>query len=106
MDPCIKREEWSQAEDFKIIELYTKYGSKWSEISKRLSGRPENQIKNRFYSYIHKNYDILIKDKGAIHTKEQTPDLSNYNKSEMVEEKSVSANFIYIPTMTESRKDS
>jgi hypothetical protein len=72
LDPSIKREEWSQAEDYKIIELYTKFGSRWSEISKGLPGRPENRIKNRFYSYIQKNYDILIKDEGAIHTHELT----------------------------------
>lgn len=65
LDPSIKKEEWSQAEDLKIIELYTKYGSKWSEISKGLFGRPENRIKNRFYSFIQKNYDIVVKDESS-----------------------------------------
>ena len=61
LDPKIKREDWSDKEDIKIIELYTEIGSKWSEISKKLPGRPENKIKNRFYSYIQKNYDIKYK---------------------------------------------
>jgi len=50
LDPKIKQEEWSDEEDRKIIELYCLIGRKWSEISKHLSGRPENKIKNRFYS--------------------------------------------------------
>jgi hypothetical protein len=33
-------------------------GSKWSEIAKKLPGRPENRIKNRFYSYIKRVYNI------------------------------------------------
>ena len=40
------------------MELYCKIGSKWSEISKHIPGRPENKIKNRFYSYIKKNYNF------------------------------------------------
>lgn len=41
-----------------ILQYYSEVGSRWSEISKRLPGRPENKIKNRFYSFIQKNYDI------------------------------------------------
>lgn len=62
LDPRIKKEEWSEEEDRKVLELYSKIGSKWSEISKHLPGRPENKIKNRFYSFIQKNYDIRFKE--------------------------------------------
>ena len=40
-------------------------GSKWCEISKCLPGRPENRIKNRFYSYIQKNYDFKIREEES-----------------------------------------
>ena len=40
------------------MKYYSEVGSRWSEISKKLPGRPENKIKNRFYSFIQKNYDI------------------------------------------------
>ena len=40
LDPKIKKEEWSDEEDRKIIELYCLIGRKWSEISKQLPGRP------------------------------------------------------------------
>lgn len=62
LDPKIKKEEWTEEEDRKILELYSSIGSKWSEISKHLPGRPENKIKNRFYSYIQKNYEISFRE--------------------------------------------
>lgn len=56
LDPKIKKEEWTEDEDLLLIQLYSEYGSRWSEIAKKLPGRPENRIKNRFYSYIKRNY--------------------------------------------------
>ena len=32
-------------------------GSKWSVIGEKLIGRPENMIKNRFYSFIKKKLE-------------------------------------------------
>ena len=62
LDPKIKKEDWTEEEDKKILELYSRIGSKWSEISKSIPGRPENKIKNRFYSFIQKNYDIRFRE--------------------------------------------
>ncbi|CAD8120518.1 unnamed protein product [Paramecium sonneborni] len=56
LDPNISTKPWSQQEDLKIWTLYKKIGSRWSEMAKKLKGRPENMIKNRFYGYIRKNY--------------------------------------------------
>ncbi|CAD8101801.1 unnamed protein product [Paramecium primaurelia] len=56
LDPNISTKAWSQQEDLKIWNLYKKIGSRWSEMAKKLKGRPENMIKNRFYGYIRKNY--------------------------------------------------
>lgn len=48
-----------------ILEVYQKFGSRWTKISKMMVGRPvryknlkikENAIKNRFYSYIRQAY--------------------------------------------------
>ncbi len=58
LDPKIKNEEWTNEEDMMILKYYSQVGSRWSEISKKLPGRPQNKIKNRFYSFIQKNYDI------------------------------------------------
>ncbi|CAD8185842.1 unnamed protein product [Paramecium octaurelia] len=56
LDPNINNKAWSQQEDLKIWTLFKMIGSRWSEMAKKLKGRPENMIKNRFYGYIRKNY--------------------------------------------------
>ena len=54
LDPDVKKGEWQEAEDKIIFRLYHKVGPKWTEMAKYLPGRPENSIKNRFYSTIRK----------------------------------------------------
>ena len=48
LNPSIRKGSWSSEEDKKIVELYCVHGSCWSEISKSLHGRVENDIRNRF----------------------------------------------------------
>ena len=43
------------------MKMFGQIGSKWSKISKKLKGRPENAVKNRFYSFIRKNYELCEK---------------------------------------------
>ena len=54
LDPSINHSPWTEEEDNILIKYYYKIGPKWSEISKFLNGRPENMIKNRFYSSLKK----------------------------------------------------
>ncbi|CAD8138880.1 unnamed protein product [Paramecium pentaurelia] len=58
LDQTINHNEFTQEEDEKIVKLYYQIGPRWSDISKLLKGRPENMIKNRFYSHIKKHYNI------------------------------------------------
>jgi myb proto-oncogene protein len=78
LDPKIKNEDWTDEEDKLILKYYYEFGSRWSEISRKLPGRPENKIKNRFYSYIQKNYDIryslIDPEEGIL---EKAPDYSH-----------------------------
>ena len=41
-------------QNIQILHKYINLGSKWSVIAQYLKGRPENMIKNRFYSSIKK----------------------------------------------------
>lgn len=66
LDPSIKKEKWTDEEDKILIQKFNEYGNKWSKISIFLSGRPENTIKNRFYSYIKK----VIANNGKARKKE------------------------------------
>lgn len=86
LDPKIKNEDWTDEEDKLILKYYYEFGSRWSEISRKLPGRPENKIKNRFYSYIQKNYDIrysLIDPEEVI--PEKAPDYSHDKVTKQVE---------------------
>ena len=54
LDPTIKKGSFSKEEDEVILQNYMSFGTKWNLISKKLSGRPQNSIKNRFYSCLKK----------------------------------------------------
>lgn len=50
LNPDLQKGQWSLEEDAIIVRKQIELGNKWSEISKLLPGRTENQVKNRFYS--------------------------------------------------------
>lgn len=54
LDPRLKHSKWTSSEDEQIFNLYQKFGSSWSKIAKGMQGRPENSIKNRFYSTLRR----------------------------------------------------
>ncbi|CEM35018.1 unnamed protein product [Vitrella brassicaformis CCMP3155] len=55
VDPNIKRGEWTAEEDAYILEKQAEVGNRWAEIAKKLNGRTENAVKNRFISLINRN---------------------------------------------------
>jgi len=50
--PGIIKGSWKKEEDFKIIELVSKYGKSWSKISKLLGTRNGKQIRDRFINVL------------------------------------------------------
>ena len=52
LDPTLKKSPWTLEEDSLIKENVKKYGMKWSFISRFVEGRSDNDIKNRWYSYL------------------------------------------------------
>jgi hypothetical protein len=51
IDPSLKKgEPWSAEEDAILKKFQKELGNQWTEISKRLPGRSENDVKNRWHN--------------------------------------------------------
>lgn len=66
LDPqIVPKSGWTPEEDTIINEGVAEMGTKWSEIVKRLPGRSDNSIKNRYYSNIRKEGRKAKREKAA-----------------------------------------
>ena len=48
LDPSLEEVEWSNEEDLKLLNLYRKYGNKWSLIAKHYGNRTDNTCWRRW----------------------------------------------------------
>ncbi|KAJ9549246.1 hypothetical protein OSB04_021789 [Centaurea solstitialis] len=65
--PNIKHGNFTEAEDNIIMDLRNKLGNKWSTIARNLPGRTDNEIKNRWNSYLRKRAQNIVLEKEQGH---------------------------------------
>ncbi len=47
-----KKKSFTETEDAKILELFEKYGVKWSKIAKELKTRTRKQVRERYLNFL------------------------------------------------------
>ena len=67
LSPSNKNGPWSQEEDQLLAEKYLQHGPQWTSIAKYFDGRSENNVKNRWYTYVKTRFNA-----GQLHSTPQT----------------------------------
>ncbi|CAG9321821.1 unnamed protein product [Blepharisma stoltei] len=96
LDPKLIKGDWTDKEDIFILEQQRIHGNKWSDIAKKLPGRNENSVKNRWKTMIQKAtkdhprgngiIDLLIAQKTGIDKEENYDENDAETKNEAPEE--------------------
>jgi hypothetical protein len=87
LDPSINRNSWTLEEDNKLIELVSKYGTRWKTISENFNGRNEINVKNRWKYTLSKQIFLsntkLENNLNFIDSKEDDNSLTNLSDNEL-----------------------
>ena len=62
LDPTISTDPWMAEDDQQLVELIRELGHSWCEIARRMPGRTESMVKNRFHANLRKRFGNHIFD--------------------------------------------
>jgi len=62
LDPTISTEPWTAEDDHQLVVLIRELGHSWCEIARRMKGRTESMVKNRFHANLRKRFGNHIFD--------------------------------------------
>lgn len=86
LNPRIKKESWTEAEEWNLYLAHQLLGNKWADISKEINGRTDNSIKNHWNSTMRKKMDMFrMRLLAAIHLLKTAP--QKFNKKFSVVER-------------------
>ena len=66
LDPDLKKGEWTDDEEAILVAMHEHHGNRWANIAKHLPGRSDNDVKNHWYSTIHRKFQQHGKDVSSI----------------------------------------
>ena len=62
----MQKRKWTEEEDIILMSTQQEIGNKWTLIRKKLPGRSENDVKNRYHSIMNRMKTIHIKEEKRL----------------------------------------
>lgn len=79
LDPNLKNEQWTEAEDALLNQKLSEFGQKWHKIAKFFPNRSANNIRNRcFYMkrHLQRQHEVLCSPSGYLYMKKMLKHLT------------------------------
>ena len=73
LSPEVRRTSWTEQEDQLLIELHQRYGNQWTTIASFMTGRTDNNVKNRWNSSLKRRIERINRGEPAFRKRGRKP---------------------------------